>query len=200
MKYEEIRNQMTVYTLVDDNRLRFLHEAVKQTSHLKGYMAEIGVYKGGSSFIIAASDPNRSLYSCDSFEGLPEPTEKDLNNGKYKHHKGEFADTSLEEVQKFLSPLKNIVLIKGFFPNIQHNCMTHHLYSFVHIDVDLYQPSMDCLNFFWPRMETGGILVTDDMNWPNTIGGTRSIQEFFKDDKNIEMKDSGFNSYYVIKE
>ena len=198
MNYNNFRKSMTVYTAVDENRLKFLNKKVIEVSHIKGCMAEIGVYKGGSSFVIGSSNPDKILYSCDSFEGLPELTSEDLADGNIAYHKkGDFSDTSFEKVKQFLNPLKNVKVIKGFFPDKDiHKEMYDKTYCFVHIDVDLYKSSKDCLEFFWPRMEIGGIIVTDDRNWVSTPGGTKSINEFFKPE---EIFDSGVNSYYMIK-
>jgi O-methyltransferase len=36
-------------------------------------------------------------------------------------------------------------------------------FSFVHLDVDLYQPTLDSLDFF-PRLADGGAIITDNYN------------------------------------
>ncbi len=71
-------------------------------------------------------------------------------------------------------------------------------YSFVHIDVDLYQPTLDCLNFFYNRMIPGGIIISDDYKWQHTPGVKRAFDEFFKDKKE-QVNDSGLNSCFVVK-
>ncbi|MFW5652494.1 MAG: TylF/MycF/NovP-related O-methyltransferase [Planctomycetota bacterium] len=39
-------------------------------------------------------------------------------------------------------------------------------YRFVHIDVDVYEPTLACLEFFWPRLSPGGAIVIDDYGPP----------------------------------
>lgn len=198
MNFQEIRNKIIVYTAVDDNRLRLLHDKVNETSNLWGCMAEIGVYKGGSALMIAATDPSRILYACDSFEGLPETSPEDKVEGG-GHSRGDFSDTSLEAVQKLLEPYKNVEFLKGFFPrSAKHDVMEVMDYSFVHIDVDLYQPTLDSLNFFWDRMVKGGIIVSDDYKMGSTPGVKTAFDEFFKDKEAI-VNDSGFYSCWVRK-
>jgi predicted O-methyltransferase YrrM len=198
MNFQEIRSKITVYTAVDDNRLKLLHNKVNETKGLSGEMAEIGVYKGGSTMMIGLSDPDRGLYACDSFEGLPETSKEDIvQNGG--HSKGDFADTSLEGVRQLIGYDNNTLLIKGFFPDkVIHEHMEILSYSFVHIDVDLYQPTLDSLNFFWDRMVKDGIIVSDDYQWRNTPGVKTAFDEFFKD-KDVVVHDSGFNSCWVKK-
>jgi predicted O-methyltransferase YrrM len=199
MTFQEIRSKINIYTAVDDNRLKLLHEKVKETSHLIGPMAEIGVYKGGSAYMIAATDPNRILYLCDSFEGLPETVDQDKVEGEFAHSKGDFADTSAVEVHKFLKDLPNKQLFEGFFPDTEiHRKLYTKTFSFVHIDVDLYHPTLDCLEFFWPRMDIGGIIVSDDYGWKHTPGVKKAFDEFFKN-KVDKVIDSGYNSCWIRK-
>ena len=47
-------------------------------------------------------------------------------------------------------------------------------YRFVHIDVDIYEPTYACLEYFHPRMVEGGLIVIDDYgfpSWPGPVGG-----------------------------
>src|SRR5688572_31529904 len=42
-------------------------------------------------------------------------------------------------------------------------------------DVDVYQPTRDSLEYFYPRLVTGGILVCDDYGWP---GARKAVDDF----------------------
>ncbi len=184
-------------TLIDRNRLGVIKKCLDLTKNLPGSNAEIGAYKGGSSYFIAAHSP-KQLFVCDSFEGLPETTEHDREN-QYYHSKGDFSDTSLESVSKFLSIYPQVKVIKGFFPNQNiHTEMYEKEYSFVHLDVDLFQPTLDCLEFFYPKMKKGGIILTDDYTWIATPGVERAYTKFFYGKEKVI--NSGFNSAYIIKE
>jgi O-methyltransferase len=48
-------------------------------------------------------------------------------------------------------------------------------YRFVHLDVDVYQPTRDSLDYFYPRLVPGGMIVCDDYGWP---GARKAIEEF----------------------
>lgn len=194
MEFKEIRNKLKTFTLVDDNRLKVIFDKVVETRQIHGVMAEIGVYKGGSSYLIAKTDQYRLLYACDSFEGLPE-----ANSSVDIHHKGEFADVDFDKVKKLLK-LPNVKIIKGFFPDVElHAEMTDKLYSFVHVDVDLYQPTLDCLNFFYPRMLPGAVLVSDDYLWRGCPGVKKAFDEFMLD-KPEKLVDTGCKSCYFVKQ
>ncbi len=49
--------------------------------------------------------------------------------------------------------------------------------SFVHIDIDLYRPTRDSLEFFYPRMNDGGIIIVDDFALCACPGATRAVEE-----------------------
>ncbi|HBH79257.1 MAG TPA: hypothetical protein DDY39_05465, partial [Nitrospira sp.] len=51
-------------------------------------------------------------------------------------------------------------------------------FAFVHIDVDLYQPIMDSLKFFFPRLLPGGIIVVDDYGYSIFPGAKKAVDEF----------------------
>ena len=53
-------------------------------------------------------------------------------------------------------------------------------FCFVHLDTDLYQSTLDSLEFFWPRMVKGGRIISHDYNALEVIGVKQAFQEFFK--------------------
>lgn len=61
-------------------------------------------------------------------------------------------------VQKALATLKRVAIYKGW---ILGRCLddADGRFTFVHIDVDLYAPTLDSLRFFHERMRHGGIVA-----------------------------------------
>lgn len=167
-------------TLVDVPRLAKIEEYVKQTEGLEGDIVEIGVYKGGTALLIRKTS-KKHLTLIDTFEGMPEvDVTKDL------HHTGDFADTSLQRVKSlFNAYVDNTSIFKRKFSNDSDdmNIFGAHrpIYSFVHIDVDIYQSVKDCLEFFYPLVVKGGIICLDDVNEPNCPGAKLAFDEFMKD-------------------
>ncbi len=170
-KVYKFPKEVTQNTLVDYPRLKIIAESLDKTNHLHGEIAEIGVYKGGTAYLIA-SNTHKQVHLFDTFEGMPEVNEHDL------HHKGDFADTSLEAVAGLLKDFSNIRLYKGLFPDTVTLDVKYASYSFVHIDVDIYQSVKDCLEFFSYRMVPGGIIVLDDYNAPSCPGAKLATDEF----------------------
>lgn len=135
-------------------------------------IAEVGVYKGGSLKTLAINFPNAVIFGFDTFEGLP----REHWNSKEIHKPRQFSDTSMKEVYEFIdSP--NVVLIKGLFPESGWQYKNEE-FDFVHLDIDFYQGIKESLEWFWPRMMYGGIIVLDDFRWPNCPGVEKALEEF----------------------
>jgi len=163
-----------------------LYSCVKLTSHLKGDIAEVGVYKGGTAKLIAEVKKNKNLYLCDTFEGLPETKDKDQFV-----QKGWLHDTSVESVKEYLKDYEGINFLKGIFPHTSEP-ISNKEFSFVHLDTNLYQSTLDSLEFFWPRMVKGGRIVSHDYNTTSMPGIKKAFLEFFSEQKEklIEIADS----------
>ena len=142
---------------------------------MEGHIAEVGVYQGGSAEIIANyKETHKHLFLFDTFEGLPDP------DGKDWHKKGDFNDTDYETIRIHFKQFPNVHVYKGFFPNDTAHHVENVRFSFVHIDVDLYQCYLDCLNFFYRRMTQGGIIAMDDYGASSCPGAKLAVDKFFQ--------------------
>lgn len=148
--------------------------------NLHGEIAEAGCYKGLSSFLIChylkkadAEFTGKNFHIFDSFEGLSAPVAQD---GRIGQHEGRYA-ASLEHVAATLFEFPDVTFHKGWIPDCFPKDETVR-YRFVHIDVDLYQPIMDSLTYFWPRMTRGGIIVIDDYGSMSYPGAKKAVDEF----------------------
>jgi O-methyltransferase len=146
--------------------------AVKNTSKINGDIAEVGVYKGGSAFLICKVKGDKFLHLFDTFEGLPKTEEIDDS-----FYKGEYA-ASLEEVKHSLRECLNVYFYKGLFPTTAVP-VKDKSFSFVHLDVDIYESTQECLKFFYPRLSRGGIIISHDYFFGK--GVRKAFDEFFQD-------------------
>jgi hypothetical protein len=189
--------------------LRFLIHAIEKSN---GPIAECGVFRGFSAVAMnmlvskKKSDALNQIYLIDSFEGLSEPVEEDwilLNTNENKSAKGpamakgHFA-TPIEMVQKNFENVKNVKLVKGWIPDAFEN-LPEELWSFVHLDVDLYKPILDSLEYFYPRMNKGGIIINDDYKSVLFPGAGKAWREFFeKKNESYLILDTG-QSIFIKK-
>jgi len=142
---------------------------------LQGQTAECGAYQGASSYFICRQllGADKLHHVFDSFEGLSTPLPSD---GEY-WHSGDLASGD-EVARRNLAEFDFVRFHKGWiperFPEVEGEC-----FCLVHIDVDLYDPTRESLEFFFPRLVTGGIIVLDDYGFSTCPGARQAVDEFF---------------------
>lgn len=164
---------------------------LEKVKKIEGDIAEVGVYKGGSAKLICQIT-NKPIYLFDTFEGLPDVGEHD---SPILFHKGDYRG-SLESVKEYLKGYPNLHFCKGLFPDTGE-IVKNKKFSFVHLDVDLYKSTVDSLEFFYPRMSKGGVILSHD--YPTTKGVKKAFDEFFKDKLEIINEPFGTKEALVIK-
>ena len=147
---------------------------VKTQRKLNGNMAEVGVYQGGSAKLICEAKGKTNLFLFDTFDGLHNISDTDTHFGQKFWNENQFNNTDEESVKKLLEKYENVKIIKGIFPDSAEPIREMN-FSFVHLDVDLYQSTIDSLRYFYPRLVTGGIILIHDFH---TDGIKKAINEF----------------------
>ncbi len=187
-KYNEAQAKTDM--LATDNALRrmrhfTLNQLFEQSLELEGDVVECGTFHGLAAIQLAESikehELKKVLHIFDSFEGLSEIQEIDDTNKNIskKGLRKQFA-YSEEKVQQNLHEFDFINFYKGWIP-LRFNEVEGLKFSFVHIDVDLYQPIKDSFEYFYPRVVKGGIIVFDDYGHTAQFpGAKKAIDEVLK--------------------
>ena len=152
-------------------------------------IAECGVWKGHSAWMISQIFSQHGFsgkfHIFDSFEGgLSEKTDKDTNlvrtmTPKEIKIEKEIFSSRESQVANVLSDFNFIRLYPGWIPE-RFDEVAHRAFSFVHIDVDLYKPTLDSIEFFWPKLVKGGYVVVDDYGSSQFPGASTAVNEFLK--------------------
>jgi hypothetical protein len=169
-----------------------LWACVRAAQKLQGDFAEVGVFEGASAQLICEAKAERSLHLFDTFEGLPK---QKISAQDAFITEGQYA-SSFEKVKNKLSPYSNVRMYKGIFPDETAHYVNNVTFAFVHLDVDIYKTTFDCLNFFYPKMVKGGIILSHDYN--DIIGVKAAFQDFFSE-KNETVIELSTNQCLVIK-
>jgi len=182
--FQDIYKKINQRTLIWEDRAYIINRFCSHCIHLEGDFAECGVYKGGSAFLIADTIKplvgRKKLYLFDTFTGMPDTAIKQ----KEGFQKGDLGDTSLNDVKVFLKEFSFINFHAGFIPDTFVNQKVEESrFSFVHLDVDIYQSTLDCCQFFYDRMVKGGVLLCDDYGVPIYKNGARAAFDLFFDSK-----------------
>lgn len=141
-----------------------------------GDLVELGVYKGNSAGILAAfaRRHGRHVFLFDTFEGFDK---RDLH-GVDSEQSIQFKDTSVAGVQKLVGT-EGITYVQGFFPDSARQIVMPETIAVAHIDCDLYEPMKAGLEWFYPRLAPGGMMLLHDYSSGKWPGVTRAIDEFF---------------------
>lgn len=176
--FDQEHGSASLRTLVTSDRRYVLQRFAEQALHLVGDFAECGVYRGGTAYLLARvlSASPKSLHLFDTFSGMPDAAAADPSG----HVVGDFGDTSLDSVKALLAPFAGVVCHRGVIPETFRDIAPDARFALVHLDVDLYQSVRDGLEFFYPRLVPGGIVVVDDYGFEMyREAARRAVDEFF---------------------
>ncbi len=180
------------YTMVSAERLKKLYElgAELGRSKNKGAVVECGVWNGGSSAIVAAGlesagDRDRPFWLFDSFEGLPEPTEKDEDKVRDNYFPG-WCTGGVERVREAHGlvghMLESTTIVPGWFDQtLAKHADAIGPIALLHADADWYDSMTTVLTVCYPQVISGGIVVIDDYGaWS---GCRKAVHDFFGDEE-----------------
>jgi O-methyltransferase len=131
--------------------------------NVEGDFAELGVHKGETAKLIYEMTTTRKLHLFDTFEGFSEKDLKYENKQGGKYTTNEFSDTDAESVRKYVDGGDRVIFHPGYFPATSIG-LEHLKFSLVHLDADLYLPTLEGLKFFYAQLSPGGVIIVHDYN------------------------------------
>ncbi|MFM7107750.1 MAG: TylF/MycF/NovP-related O-methyltransferase [Planctomycetaceae bacterium] len=134
-----------------------IHSIAQAMRHMEGDMAEVGVYAGSSTKMICEAKGDKRLHVCDTFAGLPAPTAEDGG----VETQGCYA-CGLDSIRAYLAGFPNVEYHVGFCPDSVRGVLDDARFCFVHLDLDLYSSTKQCLEYFFPRLVPGGVILSHD--------------------------------------
>jgi hypothetical protein len=152
---------MTPLLMPDAAALTILSWA-RSAAQLGGELAEAGVFMGGSARLICAAKGEAPLHLFDVFDTLQHGGPLGPGEQAVRTYFDQIYGP-LEQVRELLSPYPNVHLRPGLFPGSAKS-VADRRFSFVHLDLDLAEGTADALEFFYPRLLAGGVLIGDDYN------------------------------------
>ncbi|NTW31325.1 MAG: methyltransferase [Bacteroidetes bacterium] len=180
LRKKKISTELIIIEENYDDKIRFYNfwfqiERLKR-ENISGDFAELGVYKGETAHIIHTLDKSRKLHLFDTFEGFKKEDLKEETGEAASYSSKNFADTDIKKVLANIDGGNNIIVHKGYFPDTTKD-LEIIKYAFVNIDADLYNPIKEGLNYFYPLLSPGGVIIIHDYNhkWE---GAVKAVNEF----------------------
>jgi len=162
------------------------------TLPVPGARAECGVYRGATALLLChawrsrqADFGGRDFYLIDSFAGSSASGEHDLipvrDAGGAAHRESFFpagkSNTSPELVRGFFGDFPDVRICAGWIPQV-FATLPERDWAFVHLDVTLHAPTLAALEYFYPRLHTGGVILCDDYGSIFCPGSQKAWDEF----------------------
>lgn len=188
------RAQEKCQMTITDNLLRrhrhyTLVQLLKNAPINEGDVCELGCWRGLSAYQLAhhlqSTGFQETFHIFDSFQGLSKYDDIDIPEGNVQDlekKQTQFA-CSLEIVQSNLKDFNFIEYHQGWIPD-RFNDVLDKKFSFVHIDVDLYQPIHDSIQYFYPKLVKGGVMVFDDYGYVQFPGAKKAVDQCLSDFQN----------------
>ena len=189
-EFRELHAAIRPATMLSVARLYSLFTQAKRlcADDLPGNFVECGVAAGGSSAMLAAviarhSKRSRKLFSCDTFEGMPEPDARDTHRGVGAHETGWGAGTCSAPMQSLLNVSRQLRAehivepVQGLFADtLPKNAARFGDIALLHMDGDWYSSTRDILTNLFDQVVPGGAIQIDDYGFWE--GCRRAVTEF----------------------
>jgi hypothetical protein len=164
-------------------RVWILTRLARQCRELEGDFAEFGVFRGGTAYLTLATvepEGSRRFHLFDTFAGTPTAALTDaervegIGSGNLS-----YSGTSSEYVAGLLSPWRDRIEIhEGDVGETLGRTETGPL-AFVHMDLNATAPTREALEYCYPRLVEGAVVVFDDYGHLKYRDQRTAIDQFF---------------------
>ena len=184
LKNKEIFEKYKDYTMIPNIFYIDNLELSSLVKNIEGDVVECGVWRGGMVAGIAEILGKERTYRLfDSFEGLPEAKEIDGKSAVnwQKNKEGRFYYDNCAAEEKYareamnLSGASKIEIVKGWFNETVFKNSVQKI-ALLRLDGDWYESTMTCLEAFYPKIVTNGVIIIDDYyQWD---GCSRAVHDY----------------------
>ncbi len=184
------------YTMTGRERVLSLIDAARYVARYRvpGAVVECGVWRGGSTMaaaltLLAEKDAGRDLYLFDTFEGMPPPTDADVDLAGQSAEAqlraaapgtGIWCHAGLDDVRANLAstgyPGAKVHFVKGRVEETIPAAAPAAI-ALLRLDTDWYESTKHELEHLFPRLAPGGVLIIDDYGYWQ--GARRATDEYF---------------------
>ena len=159
-------------------RLHVAIWAAKYSVKIPGDFVECGVYRGFlAAGIIEALNfekiKNKAFYLIDTYAG---PVDDQINEFEIGVHNNVYEDT-YDYVMSTLGQFSNVKIVRGAVPEILTSVPTNSV-SFLSIDMNCALPERAALEYFYPMLAAGAVVLLDDYGFRGHSAQKVSADEF----------------------
>lgn len=166
--------------------LLFSHDMAHKYRDVEGNIVECGVAAGAQVIAMKSGDPEAMIFAYDSYEGIPKPSNRDnqypgirmLSKSEQESLPNPGAQT-LETTGATSVPLDDfwnhivqsgvkkigVIPVKGWFEETVPQYDKGPI-KILRLDGDLYNSTFVCLQYLFPHVIKGGLVIIDDIELP----------------------------------
>jgi len=199
--------EWTPSTLVSKKILKFMywrHYIISfsvlyaiRSAQTKNYnFVECGVGDGASAFfsLNEITDKLKNNFTMHLYDAW-QPMKKEYLLESESKTAGKYHDLSIERTKSNLKKFeKNIVYHQGNMPETFNGSPESIVY--LHIDLNSAKPTLSALNFFYPKLVNGGIIIFDDYGQVGYSDTKDVVDKFFSDKQGILFKSPTSQAIY----
>jgi O-methyltransferase len=163
---------------------------------IPGAIVECGVLDGGTAALMAHGLKDRTIHLFDSWEGLPDMTEKDGDAGMWV---GDVIGSPRRVINIFKSlniDMSRVIFHKGWFDQTFGSAVIPQI-ALLHIDADFYESVRLALNTWEPHVSPGGYIQIDD--YSSFIGCRRAVDEYLVVNPRLKLETFKDFAFFIRK-
>jgi len=142
---------------------------------IEGSVAELGCYQGDLSWQLNALMPGRKLYLFDTFDGFDNrDLEKEAEIGGAQPPVPAWKGAKEEALMARMPSPELVTVKKGWFPETALD-LEEEIFALAVLDAGLYQPTYAAMEFFFPRMSRGGVILLCGYEDPQQPGIRKAL-------------------------
>jgi O-methyltransferase len=186
-------------------------DCVLSVKEVPGCFVECGVAAGAQIIAMRMTDYDREIYGFDSFEGIPMAGPNDTSQpgiGKIKHDVNSdikerlvssgitsyTTDQVLNNFKQAEVSAYRVNLVKGWFQDTVNKF--NKPIALLRLDGDLYESTLVCLQYLYPFVSVGGIIIIDDYGLD---GCRQAVIDYFDTMPEIKIVEGGNGPVYFYK-
>lgn len=162
---------------------------------------ECGVADGMTSyFLLKELERKQIKYKLHLYDSWDEMRKEYLSSSEIGHT-GLYKNLNLERTKRNLSNFSsNIIFHQGYIPDslIVEPPSPNKSIVYLHIDLNSSYPTLAALEFFFPKMIPGGVILFDDYGWKGYEDTKKVIDKFFSSESGILLKMPTGQALYII--
>lgn len=193
---EKINTEFLITPIRARENFVYEYAALVNDLNVPGAIAEGGVFRGDFSKVLKVAFPRKEIYLFDTFCGFPESSISTEDGSGTTLTAGHLAVNSISDVLQTIGDTEKCHIRKGIFPRTTVG-LEDEVFTMVSLDFDLFQPTLEGLRFFCPRMaENGLILIHDYFN--SGYPGVRSAVKLFLSEEKTRKRFMPIGDSYSI--